>query len=260
MEQLAHLEDIQIVESCWNGFHRIDFQFSGRDALLVFPEHAANGNPWAQYTEYFGAFPDTALALVAKGYHLAYIQNTHRWGCEADYLLKKKFGQFLSEKFGLATRSTLIGMSCGGMIAVHVAARFPECVEALYLDAPVMNLLSCPLGVGIGRTDQALVDECLQALSTTASELISFRGHPLDEIPELIKARIPVVMVYGGADLTVPYTENGQLLENAYRNAGCPIVVWGKPECDHHPHGLKNPGPVVEQLEAWRKLRISEQQ
>lgn len=248
---------MSIAESQWNGYRRIDFTFSGREALLIFPKQAAAGNPWVQYTEYFDAFPTTALALVEKGYHLAFIKNTHRWGYEADYQLKKDFGQFLTETYGLSKRSTLLGMSCGGMIAVHVAARFPEFVEALYLDAPVINLLSCPFALGVGKLDPELPSECLDALGTTLSEMLSFRGNPLDEIPALIAARIPVAMVYGGADLTVPYVENGQLLEKAYREAGCPIQVWGKPECDHHPHGLEDPAPVVEQLEAWRAERMS---
>ena len=246
-----------VLESQWYGYRRIDFRFSGREAVLVFPKQAAAGKPWVQYTEYFAEFPATALALVEKGYHLASIKNTHRWGHEPDYLLKKEFGQFLSETYGLSQRSTLLGMSCGGMIAVHVAARFPEAVEALYLDAPVMNLLSCPFSFGIATHRPETEEECLNAMGTTLPELLSFRGNPLDEIPALVKAKIPVAMVYGGVDLTVPYTENGWLLEKAYREAGCPIQVWGKPDCDHHPHGLEDPSPVVEQLESWRAARAA---
>lgn len=256
-ELLEKILQKNIVESRWHGYRRIDFKFSDREALLVFPERAATGNPWAQYTEYFGVFPDTALALIEKGYHLAFIKNTHRWGHEADYLLKKAFGQFLSETYGLSKRSTLLGMSCGGMIAVHVAARYPEFVEALYLDAPVMNLLSCPFAMGVGELDKELSDECMNALGMTLSQMLSFRGNPLDEIPTLIASQIPVAMVYGGSDLTVPYVENGQLLEKAYHDAGCPVRVWEKPECGHHPHGLEDPSPVVEQLEFWRKTRMA---
>ena len=244
-------------ESQWYGYRRIDFVFSGREAILVFPEQIAEGKPWVQYTEYFGAFPDTALALIERGYHLAFIANTHRWGLEADYQLKKEFGQFLSQTYGLSKRSTLLGMSCGGMIAVHVASRFPECVEALYLDAPVINLLSCPFALGNGKQDPALTEECLRVLRTTLSEMLYYRGHPLDELPILVAAQIPVAMVYGNADLTVPYEENGALLEKAYRDAGCPIRVWEKPGCGHHPHGLEDPSPVVEQLELWRKKRMT---
>lgn len=139
---------------------------------------------------------------------------------------------------------------------MHVAARFPEIVEALYLDAPVINLLSCPLAFGRAKLDPALSEECLKMLHATVSDMISFRGHPLDEIPALVAAQIPVAMVYGGSDLTVPYSENGQLMERAYREAGCPIVVWEKPDCGHHPHGLEDPSPLVAQLEVWRKKRL----
>jgi len=32
-------------------------------------------------------------------------------------------------------------MSCGGLFAVKLAVKYPECVSALYLDAPVMHPL-----------------------------------------------------------------------------------------------------------------------
>jgi len=238
--------------STWQGCQRLDFFFEGRHALLVSPPAAAPGAPWAEYTEYFGAFPDTALALLARGYRLAFVENRHRWGCEEDYRLKFDFGRHLTQAHGLSPRATLLGMSLGGLIAVHVAARYPESVEALYLDAPVMNLLSCPLGLGVAALDPQLRDECLEVLGATVSELLSFRGNPLDEIPRLISARIPAILVYGEGDSLVPYAENGALLERAYRAAGCPVEVFAKPGCGHHPHGLPDPAPVVEILECWR--------
>lgn len=244
---------MHFTENQWYGYRRVDFIFQGREALLVFPNQAADGNPWAQYTEYFDAFPATALALVEKGYYLAFIKNCHRWGNEEDYQLKKAFRDYLVAEYGLSCRSTLLGMSCGGMIAIHLAARYPEMVEALYLDAPVINLLSCPFAMGIAQRDDILAQECLDALGMTISEMIGFRGNPLDEITTLVKEKIPVILVYGGNDMLVPYTENGKLLEEAYRTANLPICVWEKPECGHHPHGLQDPGPVVAQLEYWRQ-------
>lgn len=47
-----------------------------------------------------------------------------------------------------ANRGVLIGMSCGGLQAVKQAARHPGMVSLLYPDAPVINLLSCPFGLG----------------------------------------------------------------------------------------------------------------
>jgi pimeloyl-ACP methyl ester carboxylesterase len=35
-----------------------------------------------------------------------------------------------------------------GLIATKFAAKYPECVSALYLDAPVMNILFCPAALG----------------------------------------------------------------------------------------------------------------
>lgn len=237
--------------SRWHGYRRLDFPFEGKTATLVFPEKPAPGRPWAEYTEYFGAFPDTALALLTRGYHLAGVENRHRWGCEEDYQRKRALTLYLREEYGLAAKSVFLGMSCGGLIAVQTAARYPDLVAALYLDAPVLNLLSCPLAMGEAKLDVMLRDECLAALGMTRSEMLSFRGQPVDCIPALIRAKIPVILVYGTADTTVPYAENGALLERAYRAARCPLVVFAKPGCAHHPHGLSDPTPVVDKLEEW---------
>jgi hypothetical protein len=34
-------------------------------------------------------------------------------------------------------------------------------------------------------------------------------------------------------------------LERAYKEANLPIEVYIKKGCDHHPHGLAEPSPVV---------------
>ena len=64
---LKRRREIMDNASRWHGYRRLDFPFEGKTATLVFPEKPAPGLPWAEYTEYFGAFPDTALALLARG-------------------------------------------------------------------------------------------------------------------------------------------------------------------------------------------------
>ena len=44
---------------------------------------------------------------------------------------------------------------------------------------------------------------------------------------------------------TVPYCENGIFIERAYQNANIDLKVYVKPDCEHHPHGLENPEPVL---------------
>ena len=58
-------------------------------------------------------------------------------------------------------------------------------------------------------------------------------------------------LVYGEADTTVPYRENGIVLERLYRERGLPLFTAGKPGCGHHPHGLENPKPLADFIEAW---------
>lgn len=53
-------------------------------------------------------------------------------------------------------------------------------------------------------------------------------------------------MVAGGSDPVVPFCENGALLQKAYEEAGLEIPVYIKPECEHRPHGLEDPRPVID--------------
>jgi len=74
---------------------------------------------------------------------------------------------------------------------------------------------------------------------------MAYRDMPLDNLPALLNAKIPMVMVAGDADQTVPYDENGVFVTKAYQNAGLPFLEFIKPGCDHHPHGMADPRDVV---------------
>jgi pimeloyl-ACP methyl ester carboxylesterase len=159
-----------------------------------------------------------------------------------------RFAKYLREAYGLAEKCVPVGMSCGGLQAVNFAAKYPDFVSVLYLDAPVMNFLSWPFGFGnhFVNCGEEQRREVLDALGMTRSELICFRGHPIDKIPALIEHKIPVVMVYGDSDTVVPYPENGYGLEMAYKKTDIPLAVFGKEGCEHHPHGLADATPIIE--------------
>lgn len=230
----------------FEGYRQEHFAFEGREAAIVYPNTPMTGK-WAIYTEYFGAFPVVALALLEKGYAVAKLQNINRWGLKEDQECRARFADYMEAK-GFSHRCVPIGMSCGGLHAIKFAAYAPDRVSVLYLDAPVVNLLSCPMHFGDGERNEDMGAECLKALSLTRSEMLSYRDHPLDHVPTLVKNRTPVVLVYGDSDPVVPYHENGALLEAAYRAAGAPIVTYGKAGCAHHPHGLEDPTPVVDYI------------
>ena len=231
-------------ETVWNGFKRIDFIFEGKEAILVFPERANENRNWLLKTEYFGAFPGFEVEMLRRGWHLAFIKNVTRWCLDEDLDRKARFADFLSKEYGLYKKCIPVGMSCGGLIASKFAAKHPEYVSALYLDAPVLNLLSCPGGVGLA--DDSLFEEFHTATGMTLSELTYYREHPIDKIPSLLENKIPVMLVYGDTDRVVPFAENGAVLERRYREGGGDIVVIGKKNCDHHPHGLDDCAPIIE--------------
>src|SRR4051812_33379158 len=66
--------------SRWNGFVRHDFRVDGRDVIVVEPEEALPGKPWAWRGEFFGAFPNADIELVRRGWHLAYMRAPDLFG------------------------------------------------------------------------------------------------------------------------------------------------------------------------------------
>lgn len=237
----------------WNGFKSEEFKFEGYEAAVVFPENPLENSSIILKTEYRNAFPETEIKLLKEGYHLAWIDNTNRWGINDDLDRKARFIKYISDKYNLNNKCVPVGMSCGGLIAVKFAARYPELVACLYIDAPVINYMSCPCGFGIGeRSDDENFSEILGALGMDSiSELICYRETPQDMIPDLIKNKIPVIMAAGDSDVIVPYVENGILVERAYKEAKLDIKVIIKEGCNHHPHGLDDPTPIVEFIKKY---------
>ncbi len=227
----------------WNGFEKKEFVFEGRKAMVVLAKPENRTDRWLMKMEYCEAFPAVELAMLRHGWNRAYIENRHRWCDEEDLDLKKRFADHLHQEFGFCKAFVPVGMSCGGMFSVQFAARYPQYVRELYLDAPVLNLLSCPADLGISQS--GLWAEYQSATGMTLSKLICSREHPLDRIPLLAEHQIPVVLIYGKEDMVVPYEENGALLEAYYKERKLPILAVGKDGCGHHPHGLEDPKPIV---------------
>ena len=161
----------------------------------------------------------------------------------------ESFRKMLCEKYDLCDKPFIFGFSRGALYAVNYALTYPEHVGKLYLDAPVMDIRSWPGGLGIGVGAPACWEECKEIYGLTDETARTFDKNPLDRAEELAKLNIPVILVAGGDDKTVPLCENGELFAVRFRKAGGKLRMIVKPDCDHHPHSLEDPAPVVEFLE-----------
>ena len=238
-------------KSIWRGeFSQLTFSLEGRKAILVLPHKANETKRWLLKTEYFEAFQDLEYALVCKGYHLAYLENGSRWVRPGDLEAKLRLRDFLVREFGLKEKCVPMGMSCGGLHALKQASRYPQMVSVLCLDAPVVNLLSCPFGMGIGTSVKpSAQQELMAALGLSRSQMLAYRDHPLDHIGEIVAHRIPLLLMCGGKDTSVPFEENGQYLRDAYAQSTVPFMELFMPNRGHHPHGPDTPQAMAQAVE-----------
>ena len=133
----------------WHGYAREDFTLDGLECILVTPRDPLPGRPFAWRAEFFDAFAQCDLEMVRRGYHLAYIRLSDKYGCPWAVERMRMFHEYLTRERGLGAHPVLIGFSRGGLYAVNFALSCPERVGKLYLDAPVLDVLSWPGGRGI---------------------------------------------------------------------------------------------------------------
>lgn len=246
------LKEENLVRYDNQGFEQLEFTFLGKKAIVILPREENRNGRAIFKTEYFGASPILQLEFVRQGYTFLFLENRNRWGTESELIDQEKFLHFAFEEFDLEPGVITIGMSCGGMISILLAAKYPELIRGLYLDAPVMNFLSCPGGFGNApETTEAMWQEFEKAHGMTKRELLLYRKHPIDKLDALIATRKPIYLAYGTADLCVPFEENAIELVRRYEETEIPFVVEAKEGCGHHPHGPQDPAKVIEFFEQF---------
>lgn len=230
----------------WEGFAKTEFMIEGRNAFLIVPKTAAAGKPWIWRTEFFGHEPQADLALLGKGFHVAYLDVQNLYGAPVAMRLMDAMYVEVTNQFGLAPKTVLEGFSRGGLFSLNWAARNPDRVAGIYNDAPVCDFKSWPMGNGKVKRSPGDWDTVkrLYGLASDA-EALEYNGNPVDNLAPLAAAKIPLLHVCGETDDVVPMDENTRLVEQRYKQLGGPITVISKPHCNHHPHSLKDPTRIV---------------
>ena len=231
----------KIERSKWEGYERLDFTVDGRPCLLIVPKAAAEGKPWIWRTEFFGHEPQGDLALLAHGFHVAYMDVQNMYGAPVALDHMDKFYAHLTKQYGLSPKVALEGFSRGGLFAFNWAARNPDHVSCIYADAPVCDFKSWP-----AKHSEENWERCKKVYGLTEEQAQKYRFNPVDNLAPLAKAKIPLLHVCGDADDVVPINENTLVVKERYEKLGGPIKVIVKPGVNHHPHSLKDPTPIVE--------------
>ncbi len=242
----------------WEGFARHDFRVDGLNVTVVEPKTPLPGRPWAWRGEFFGAFPNADVELVKRGWHLAYVGVPDLFGSPEAVVRWEKVYDVLVNRHKLSPKPGLIGLSRGALYCMAWAAAHPDKTLAVYLDNGVCDFRSWPggkpkgLGDGVGSPEEWA--KLLKAYGfKDDQEAIASKLNPVDRLKPLADAKVPILLVYGDSDRTVPHLENSEIVYDRYKALGGPVERVVKPGADHHPHGLTDPRPVVEFFErAWR--------
>ena len=214
------------------------FEYNGYKATVITPDNP-NGK-WIWKTEFLYAFDQAERELCDMGYTRVYYAISDKYGSYKSVRLMQYFYHFVKEKYSLTDKCILFGFSRGALYAFNFAITHPNCVEKIYLDAPVMCLRSWPPE---GSTQRL---EIYKEYSLNSETLATFNDNPIDNLAEFFSYGIPVLLVAGDSDEIVPFEENSKIMLDYALDHGINIKYIIKPGCKHHPHSLNDVSPIIE--------------
>lgn len=199
------------------------FDIAGNKAIVYSAPKPAEGRPWLWYAPtiksmsivgrkvYFDAFMAAGIGIA--GFDLGEVRGAP--GSTA------KFTQFYTEmvRRGWSPKPILLGQSRGGIMTLAWAFRHPDKVGAWVGIYPVCNLTSWPLKNSKPGT--------LADYGMTEPELLAKLAelNPIDNLHGLLANKVPMFVVHGDSDVSVPYNENTRLLQERYKAGGGTISV-----------------------------------
>ena len=225
-----------VQHSSYHGFPQYDFEMRGRPCTIVMPHVAAPGNPWLWRTKFWDHQPQTDIALLHKGYAVAFIDMEDVFWVMNTKMMDSFYG-FLMKTGHFSSKPVIQGYSRGGLYCFNWGARHPDKVSSIYADAPVCDFREWMLG------GHRLGNPKIWLSRTRAKQ---YRLNPVDSLKPMARKGVPILIVAGEADEVLPIGEHARLFEKNYRELDGPIFVMTKPFCMHHPHSLWNPAPIVD--------------
>ena len=229
-------------EDVWHGFPRTVFNFNGHTAWVVSPKvAAAEGRPWTWTMQWADAFVERTgvTDLLARGWHHVTIDTFRHRMDEEGLKVSRKFQSYLVDELGFAAKARLVGMSWGGFFSVRYATRYPQCVSCVFLDAPLLNFDGFSHAAGkTGGALAAAIGPWANRLPAGGAKWSDDREMPLNMAETLAAYKVPLLLVYGDNDETVPSQFNSEPFAERFKAEGGKIDVRRENGRGHHPHGF----------------------
>jgi sialidase-1 len=178
-------------------------------------------------------------ALLNRGFFVAYLDLPNIFGSPAAVLVWDHFYDVVRKEFGLAPKVAIEAVSRGGLFAYNWAAKNPDKVACIFAESPVCDMKSWPGGRGRGIGSRKDWQEALAAYGFTDTQMMKFRGNPIDYAEQLARRRIPLLHIVYRGDHVVPPSENTVPFAARYRRGGGEIEVRynrKEPATDHGHH------------------------
>lgn len=220
----------ELSETDFYGYPLLEFKFKGHHAKLAVPKRPAKGLPWVLRARFLGHEPQTDIALLERGFHIAYCDVAELFGNGEAAERWNAFYTLLAGK-GLSQKVVIEAMSRGGLIAYNWAAQNADKVACVYADAPVLTGKSWPGGKGVGigsakdwekfKLAHGLTDENRNAF---------FEGDPMAKIKKIAQGGYPILHVCGETDQVVPIVENTVPFAKGIEENGGRVETIYKPE------------------------------
>ncbi len=194
------------------------FLVEGRPAFVFLPstDKRLTPQPWIMYSPTLPGLPDAHEKwmheqFLAAGVAVAGIDVGEGYGSPKSQKLLSALYQEVTGKRGFARRACLLGRSRGGLWMTSWASANPEKVAGLAGIYPVFDLRSYP-----GLREAASAYE----LSLEDLEKQLGQHNPISKVSVLAKAGIPVCLIHGDQDATVPLEANSAEFKARYTAEG----------------------------------------
>jgi len=199
------------------------FLVRDRPAFIFWPpeKDRHQPQPWILYAPTLASYPDAHEKwmheqFLAAGVAVAGIDVGESYGSPRGRELFSTLYQELTKSRGFAARPCLLGRSRGGLWVTSWACDHVDQVAGIAGIYPVFDL----------RTYPGLV-KAAPAYGLTADELTAKRGdhNPIERVDILAKAKVPVFIIHGDEDKTVPLRENSAEFSARFKAAGAQDAV-----------------------------------